>query len=184
MNMSKIQLKKHLQTLTKEQIIEQILDLYESIKPVKDFYIFYLNPNENELFEKYKNIIINEFYPKGKYTEPKTRFIVVKKAITEFSSYKPSPKLVADLMITFSEMACKFTFDYGDMSEQFYNSTVNNFERALKYMKKNGLLNDFKLRCEDCLKYAEPCGYGFPGEMDDVFEKYYMGSKRNPLKEC
>ena len=76
-------------------------------------------------------------------------------------------------MVTLAENACKFTYEYGDMTEQFYNSAVSNFERALKYLQKEGLLDDFKLRCEDCLKYAEPCGYGFPDEMSDVFDEYY-----------
>lgn len=174
--MSKPALKKHLQTLTKEQVIEQVLELYDTCKPVKEFYEYYLNPNEKEQFEKYKAIIVNEFYPKGKYTEPKTRFSVAKKAIADFSSLKPSPRLVGDLMLTFSEMACKFTYDYGDMSEQYYNSTVINFERALKFMQNNGLLNDFKLRCNDCLKYAKPCGYGFPDEMGDVFVAFFKNN--------
>lgn len=42
--MSKAALKKELQKLTKEQVIEQILDLYEKNKAVKEFYQFYLNP--------------------------------------------------------------------------------------------------------------------------------------------
>lgn len=172
--MSKTQLKKQLLTLTKEQLVEQILELYESYKSVKEFYSFYLNPNENELFEKYKAIIINEFYPKGKFSEPKTRFSVAKKAIADFSTVKPSPNLIGDLLVTFVEIACKFTFDYGDMWEQYYTSTVINYERALKYLQKNDLLNDFKLRCEKCLKYAEPCGYRFPVELDDVYSTYYI----------
>lgn len=172
--MSKTQLKKQLLILTKEQLVEQVLELYESYKPVKEFYSFYLNPNENELFEKYKAIIVNEFYPKGKFSEPKTRFSVAKKAIADFSAVKPSPKLIGDLMVTFVEMACKFTFEYGDMWDQYYTSTATNYERALKYLQKNDLLNDFKLRCEQCLKYAEPCGYGFPREMHDVYSTYYI----------
>jgi len=36
--MSKLQLKKELQKLTKEQLIEQITELYDSYKPVKEYY--------------------------------------------------------------------------------------------------------------------------------------------------
>ena len=172
--MSKLQLKKELQRLSKEQLIEQITELYDSYKPVKEYYQTFLNPgNIQELFEKYKAIIVNEFYPNTKSWNPKTRFSVAKKAIADFGALKPPPKLLADLMVTLAENASHFTYDYGNMTEQYYNSTVNNFERALKYLHKEGLLDDFKLRCEDCLKYAEPCGYGFPNEMDDVFGEYY-----------
>jgi len=48
--MSKAKLKKELSSLTKEQLVEQILDLYDKNKAVKEFYDFYLNPrNEKEL---------------------------------------------------------------------------------------------------------------------------------------
>jgi len=173
--MSKTQLKKELQSLTKEQLIEQITVLCDTYKPVKEYFQTFLNPeNIQELFAKYKAVIVNEFYPETKSWNPKMRFSVAKKAIADFGALKPSPKLLADLMVTLAENASKFTYDYGDMTEQYYNSTVTNFERALKYMHKEGLLDDFKLRCEDCLKYAEPCGYGFPDEMNDVYYEYYQ----------
>ena len=60
--MSKAKLKKELNNLTKEQLMEQILDLYDKNKAVKEFYDFYLNPvNEKELVEKYKKLIRKEF---------------------------------------------------------------------------------------------------------------------------
>ena len=74
-------------------------------------------------------------------------------------------------------MACKFTSEYGDMSEQYYNSAATNFELALKFLQKHGLLEQFKLRCQDCVKYAEPCGYGFDDEISDLFDDYYDQSE-------
>jgi hypothetical protein len=172
--MSKSQLKKELQKLNKEQLIEQIGELYDAYKPIREYYATFLNPdNIQEVFEKYRNIIINEFYPIPKLWEAKTRFSVAKKAIADFSTLKPPSELLADLMITLVENASQFTHDYGDMPEQYYDSTISNFERALKYLYKEDLLNNFKLRCEKCLEYADPCGYGFPDEMADVFYKYY-----------
>jgi len=70
--MSKSTLKQHLQTLSKVQLIEQMLSLYDTYKPVKEYFEYSLSPNEKEQFEKYKAVIVNEFYPKGKYSEPKT----------------------------------------------------------------------------------------------------------------
>jgi len=171
--MSKSALKKHLQSLTKEQILDTVIELYDNVKQAKQYFEYYLNPNEKEMFEKYKTIIINEFYPKGKTTQPKTRFSVAKKAIADFRALNPSPELLGELMVTFAEIACRFTNDYGDMWEQFYTSTATNYELALKYLEKNNLLDNFKLRCEDCLKYASRCGYGFPYEIRDIYYTYY-----------
>lgn len=171
--MSKAALKKHLQSFSKEEVIESVLELYDNLKPVKEYFEYYLNPNEKEMFLKYKEIIVNEFYPKGKYANPKTRFSVAKKAIADFRGLKPSPEMVGDLMVTLAEMACNFTYDYGDMSEQYYNSAYTNFKNALIYLQKNNLLDNFKLRCIDCVKYASPCGYGFADEISELFYEYY-----------
>lgn len=171
--MSKVALKKHLQTLTNEQLIETVLEMYDNIKPVKEYFEFFLNPNEKEMLGKYKAVIVNEFYPKGKYTEPKTRYSVAKKAIADFRALKPSPELLGDLMLTLPEMACKFTCDFGDMWEQYYDSAYTNFKNALAYLQKNNLLDNFKLRCENCVKYASPCGYGFADDIADIFDEYY-----------
>ena len=59
------------------------------------------------------------------------------------------------------------------MSDQFYTSAVNNYEAALKFLQKHGLLDQFKLRCQDCVKYADPCGYGFADEISVLFDEYY-----------
>lgn len=171
--MSKIALKKHLQSLTNEQMIETVLEMYDNMKPVKEYFEFFLNPNEKEMFEKYKTVIVNEFYPKGKYTEPKTRFSVAKKAIADFRALKPSPELLGSLMLTLPEMACMFTRDYGDMWEQYYDSAYNNFKFALIYLQKNNLLDNFKSRCEACVEYSSPCGYGFADDISELFYQYY-----------
>jgi hypothetical protein len=172
--MSKSALKKELQKQTKEQLIEQVLDLYDNNKAVKEFYEFYLNPlNEKELFEKYKAIIIHEFYPKGKYSDPKMRFSVCKKAIADFRALKPSTELLAELMFVFAETICEFTYQFGDMWEQYYISAANNYEAALKFLKKNNLLENFKLRAEQCLKWANECGWGFGDDIDAVYYQYY-----------
>lgn len=171
--MSKTELKKHLLSLSKEQVIEQVLGLYDTCKPAKEYFEYFLNPDEQGKFEKYKDIIVNEFFTNTLIGIGKLRFSVAKKAIADFRSLSPSPELLGDLMVTLPEMACKFTNEYGDMSEQFYTSTANNYELALKFLKKQGLLEHFKLRCQNCVEYAKPCGYGFAEEIRDLFDEYY-----------
>jgi len=171
--MSKTELKKHLLSLTKEQVIEQVLGLYDTCKPAKEYFEYFLNPDEKAKFVKYKAVIVSEFFTNTLIGIGKLRFSVAKKAIADFRSLNPSPELLGDLIVTLPEMACKFTREYGDMSEQFYTSAVHNFELALKFLKKNGLLEQFKLRCQDCVKHAEPCGYGFADEISGLFGEYY-----------
>ena len=171
--MSKPKLKKELQLLSKEQLISQILDLYDKNKTVKEFYDFYLNPrNEKELAEKYKKLIRKEFnveHPE----RSREKFSVAKRAISDFRDLQPSPKALADVMLYLPESACELTYCYGDYSEGFYNSAYNNYKFALDFIAKHNLLSEFKLRAEQCVKWASPCGYGFADDLADVFYEHY-----------
>jgi hypothetical protein len=171
--MSKPALKKHLQSLTKEQMIETVLEMYDNMKPVKEYLEFFMNPNEKEMLEKYRAIIVNEFYPRGKSLQPQTRFSVAKKAISDFRALKPSPELLGDLMFTLAELSCEFTYDYGDLWEQYYTSASINYELAMKYLQKNNLLDSFKLRCEVSVKHASNCGWCFADQISDIYHTYY-----------
>lgn len=170
--MSKSTLKKHLQSLTKEQVIEVISEAYSDSKAIQEYFDFYLKPDDKGKAKRYKAIIEKEFGVKNPMSAG-LKFSVAKKAISDFASLNPSPEALADVMLTLPEAACLFTYEYGDMSESFYNATVNNFSRALAFMQKHGLLNDFKLRCTDCVKYASPCGYGFADEIAQLYYDYY-----------
>ena len=82
--MTKSQLKKELQTLTKEQLIEQLLGLFDAYKPVKEYLKTFLNPgNIDELFEQYKGIIINKFDPGKISRNIRTCYPVAKKEIVD-----------------------------------------------------------------------------------------------------
>lgn len=172
--MSKPKLKKELQRLTKEQLIEQILDLCDKDKAVKEFYDFYLNPKkERELAVKYKKLIRKEFNVENPMRSTE-KFSVAKRAIADFKGLQPSPEALADVMLYLPESACELTFSYGDYSEQFYNSAVNNYATALEFIIKNNLLDEFKARAKQCVEWASVCGYGFADEIAEVYYEYYQ----------
>ena len=125
--MSTTTLKRHLQSLTKEQIIEVVLEAYGNSKAVQEYFDFYLNPDDKEKARKYKAIIEKEFGVKNPM-KAGLKFSVAKKAISEFASFKPSPEALADVMLTLPEAACLFTYEFGDMDEPFYNAAYNNFK--------------------------------------------------------
>ena len=67
--MSKAKLKKYLQTLSKEQIIEVMLELYDARKEAKEYLEFYLTPDSNAELEKCKKAIRQEFFPTRVFSE-------------------------------------------------------------------------------------------------------------------
>ena len=96
--MSKSTIKKLLQSMTKEDIIEMVLELYSARKEAKEYLEFYASPDEKGKLEEYKSIIREEFYPK-KRREPQTRFSVCRKAVADFKKLKPSADALAELMV-------------------------------------------------------------------------------------
>ena len=61
--MSKRDLKKYLSSLDKNQLEEQLVELYDKFKDVKVYYDFVFNPNEQSLVKEAKIKISNEYFP-------------------------------------------------------------------------------------------------------------------------
>ncbi|MFD2286887.1 hypothetical protein GJU39_09065 [Pedobacter petrophilus] len=151
--MSKPSLKKELSKLTKGQLIEHIIDLYDKNSSVKEFYKFYLNPkNEKELVDKYKKLIRKEFNVENPMRSTE-KFSVAKRAISDFKNLQPSPESLTDVMLYLPESACELTHRYGDFSEQFYNSTYNNYKAALDFIARHDLLDGLSLWLRFCRGY-------------------------------
>lgn len=64
--MSKTTLKKQLKELTREQLIEVMLELYDARKDAREYLEYYVNPDEKKMHEKYKAVITKEFFRKRK----------------------------------------------------------------------------------------------------------------------
>jgi hypothetical protein len=171
--MSKVKLKKALELMSKDQLSAFVVEMYEHSSSVKEVIDNFLNPEKRgEQLQKYKKIIAKEFYPKNPMTATHS-FAKAKSAIKEFRETQPDPKLLADLMMDLPEMCCRFTNEYGDMWAQYYTSTENNYEAALKYMQKHDLLMAFQDRAKKCVKYASQCGYGFADNMEEIYSEFY-----------
>lgn len=169
--MSKLQLKKMLQSMDKSEVISLVLEMYDTKKEIKEYLNYVVSPNEKEQFLKAKKIIEDEYFPAKGW--PKERLSVAKKAISDFSKLKPSPELEGELLIFLVECGCRYTFEYGDITEAFYIGMENNFRKALMFLKKNELLERFKPNAENCVKWSSSCGYGFADEIESTFYEYY-----------
>lgn len=59
--MSKAQLKKYLQTLPHEQIVQVVLDLYDARKAAKEYLEFYMDPDAAKAVENAKKAVLKVF---------------------------------------------------------------------------------------------------------------------------
>lgn len=145
--MSKRDLKKYLGQLNKNQLEEQIIELYEKFTPVKTYYDFVFNPKEDKLSEESKIKISNEYFPvRGK--KAKARRSIGQKYIKHFISLGVDPFIVADVMLFNIEIAVKYASVKVIKQELFYKSMLSSFEQVVSYLIQNGILTDFKSRVE------------------------------------
>ena len=168
--MGLIDLKKELKSLSQDKLIDLVLDLYKNNKSVKEFFDFYVNPDENELFDKYRKKVFEAFYPKRGYNY---KLSDGKKAISDFKKLSPSALLLGDLMLFYVETGVEFTNDYGDIGESFYSSLESTYTMALKHMKKENLLEKFKDRAYKVVADTKNIGWGFHDYLYDVYTEFY-----------
>lgn len=164
------EVKTELNNLDKETLIKHISELYKKFKPVKEYFDFYINPDELEILAQYKNGVYEGFFPSRGY---RLKLAISRKAITDFKKLGTSKESLADLLLYFVECGMEFTNEYGDIDEPFYNSVENTYEKALEIMHKNGLLEKFKSRALKVVTDTEDIGWGFHDSLGDVYyEKY------------
>lgn len=163
-------IKKELSKFDKGKLINIIADLYKRNKSVKEFFDFYVNPNEKELFEKYRGKVFEAFYPKrGCDFKLKDG----KKAISDFKKFGASTALIADLMLFYVETGIKFTNDFGDIDENFYSSLGKTYVQALTLMEKENLLDKFADRASKVINDTADIGWGFHDYLTDVYFNFY-----------
>ena len=175
--MSKRDLKKYLAQLNKEQLEEQIIELYEKFSPVKVFYDFVFNPKEDKLLQEAKMKISHEYFPikkAGAKWKPKAKLrrSVAQKYIKHFVSLGVESFVIADLMLYNIEIAQTFSADNYIKQELFYKSMLNSFEQAVNFVISNEILTEFKPRIasiyEQTLKQKWKNKYDFEVIFDKI----------------
>ena len=166
--MSKSQVKKLLAGMSKEEVINTVMELYDARKEARDYLDYYVNPNESNELEKFKKIVLKEF-DDDISRDPQCRSSVCRKALSDFKKLAPSTETLAEAMVYYVERVCEFSFYAGDLWEQYYDSAVSNFRSMLKFLVKNDMLEAMMPRVMQIMAWCWPCGYGFHDEIGDSF---------------
>lgn len=143
--MSKRDLKKYLQELNKEQLQDQIVELYDKFLPVKTYYNFIFNPNESNLLKDAKLKISNEYFPiRGK--RPKMRRSVAQKFIKHFIQLGVDPFVIAEVMLYNLEIAQTLSGEKRIYSDLFYKSMLTSFNQLISFLIEKSILKEFESR--------------------------------------
>ena len=163
-------IKKELRKLDKEKLVELVADLYKKNKSVKELLDFFVNPNEQELFSKYKDKVYEAFYPKRGDI---FRLSDGKRAISYFNKLDASKELLSELMLFYAEIGVEFTNEFGDIDEPFYNSVASVYSNALTLMDKENILDKFADRAKKIVDDTSGIGWGFHDELGDIYSDFY-----------
>lgn len=151
--MSKRAFKKYIKALDKEDLEEQILDLYNRFDEVKVFYNFVFNPNEDKLVKEAKFKISKEYFPPNN-RRPKKRRSVAHKMIKHFQKLEMEPHSLADVMIYNVEIAQAYSKDSDNLSEAFQKSMFKSYEEAVNFVIAKGVSDDFIKRIDQIAEEA------------------------------
>lgn len=144
--MSKRAFKKYVRSLKKEDLEEQIMDLYERFDDVRVYYNFVFNPNEEKLVKEAKFKISKEYFPVGNRKKPKKRRSVAQKLIKHFLKLEMEPHALADVMFYNIEIAQAYSRDKDNITEAFQKSMFKSYEQAVNFVIEKGISEEFLKR--------------------------------------
>ena len=169
---TKSAVKAYLMQRSPEELLEEALDIFARFPVVQDYYYAKLHPvDDTELLKKYKAAIRKEFFPEHGFG--KANRSVARKAVADYKKVSGDPAGLADVMLYFVEMGVKFTNEYGDIDEPFYNSMERMFHKALQHLVAFGLQDDFEDRCRRIVSDSAHTGWGFHDVLSDLFHNVY-----------
>ncbi len=165
-------LKKHLQSLTSDELVAEILKLVKRFKDVKTYFDMELGDSAQQaaIVEGVKQQIKKQFFPARGYGNPKAA--EVRKLISDFRKVSVFPFDVVDVLLYRVEQAVDFTNAYGDIDETFYTSAESAYEDALKLMSTHNLKDHFRNRCRTIQQKTDGIGWGFGDEIGQLTEQY------------
>jgi hypothetical protein len=166
-----VDVKKSLRNFELSQIIGVVKDLYQLSEENKTF-LDARCLGGDESIKRYKKRILKCLYPdvskeKGVYFD----FDRSDKAINDYLKATGDDAGTADLMIYYIECGNKFTLEYGDIDEVFYDTLIEMYEKAIDCVCKMPKRKQapFRKRLEKIMKSSHGIGWGYHDGLGDLY---------------
>lgn len=172
--MSKLQLNKELHSLSKEQIIEVILEMYSLRKDAKEYFEYFLKPDVNVLYKKYEEKIFKELKRVKHYHRRElsaARITRIKNMVKDFDSFGSGKEWTVKLM--FYVVECALILSSSTVySEKYCESLAVFLKNTMTEADKNGCFSEYAGRITVLLK-DDGTGFG-----TRALRQYYRNSLR------
>jgi hypothetical protein len=154
----------------RDALMALIRDLYGLSPSNKHFVHARFGLGQDPLAE-YKKIVSDCMYP-DVYRNHPVQIAKAKKAVSEYRKAAGDIRGEIDLMIHFVERGNQFTLDYGDIDENFYDSLLSMYSRAVKAVIElpESEQESFRERLWELTESSNKIGWGYH---DRLCEEYY-----------
>ena len=165
-----IDVKRNIKSFNNTQLLELIGDLYRLSENHKEFFHARFSLSEDPL-ESYKRIIQNAIHPCLEDNET-LDIGRAENAIEQYSKSIADVKGETELMAFFVECGNNFTLSYGDIDDEFYDSMLLMYEKAIQNVTELSPKEQkiFKERLHEIMDSASGIGWGY---RDGLRELYY-----------
>jgi hypothetical protein len=167
------EVKKSLEMLEKNELIDLIRDFYEH--PAENSKIIIsrhiIGEKENWVLESFQRIIRNEFFPDN--GPGGLQLAVAKTAVMDYSKGPGDLEGTLYLMLFFVENVVEFVKEYGSIDEEFLDEgyeMLGKFCELLKTPEGQSFYPKFKERLLKLRRDSVDIGYGFGDDIDIYVE--------------
>jgi len=117
--------------------------------------------------ERYRRTIIEQFYPSRGFG--KLKLAEARKAIRDYRRATGNLAGTIDLMLTYVENGTRFTREFGDINEAYYNSLESVLHEMTQLLRKDGpaLYPQFRQRIQRLSTHADHIGWGYGDYLRD-----------------
>lgn len=116
----------------------------------------------------YQQRITDAFYTKAGWPKPKLGLADARKAVRDYRKATADPAGTLDLMLTYLETGTRFTNEFGDIDEPFYNSLCSVLAEAARILEGDqgpDLYPLFSQRLLELADQAGDLGWGYGDEV-------------------
>ena len=170
-----IDVKKTLKNFENSQLIELLKELYQLSGENKNFFHARFNAG-TVARQNYKKIILDCLYEDPMADNDDFDFDKADNAIKTYAKAANDNEGTADLMVYYVECGNKFTLDYGDINEVFYDALIEMYKKAIKTVLKlpKSKQTSLRKRLKQIMESADGIGWGY---YDDLCHFYHESFK-------
>lgn len=152
--MSKAKIKKYLELLSREELVEVITDLYEARKEARDYLEFFMDPDVKGVVEKARKNVSKLYFKNNDRPHKKFNFSEGNKEVRNFLSLGIRGEEASDVMQYNLEEAISWLVVKGSMSQTSWTAVVNNFRKTVDYAFSCGTEEKMHPRFERFIAYS------------------------------